>query len=403
MSHLSWRSRCCVAIAATVVALTGCAGDGGTDLAAERDVSQPIELATTSTATAASIGTVVTDGDVAAAEFTRSLFARLPAGDPGCTVAVGRGGKVVFAEAYGAARLDPLEPMTVDTVVDIGSVSKQFTATAILMLAERGKVDLDAPLSTYLPGLPAWGSRATIAQLIHHQSGIPDYIDLLLDRGFTETGSSPTIADALAALGDVVDLRFAPGTSWEYSNSNYFLLSQVVQAVTGDDLPMFLTTEVFAPLGLDMVMDPMAAIDGKAVSYKRVAGQWQIADGHWEPTIGAGSIQTTPSQLVEWAAQYWEPTIGASTINAERFDTAVDTHQGGVFDAYGAGMYETDMGSDIGRVILHNGAWAGFGTSFYVAPAHRVALAVSCNSPTAGGRLGRTLERDLLTAWIGSN
>ncbi|HEX3088117.1 MAG TPA: serine hydrolase domain-containing protein, partial [Ilumatobacteraceae bacterium] len=174
-----------------------------------------------------------TNGDVAAAEFTRSLFKKLSAGEPGCTVAVGRDGTVVFAEAYGAARLDPLEPMTVDTVVDIGSVSKQFTATAVLLLAERGKIDLDAPLSTYLPDLPAWASRPTIAQMIHHQSGIPDYIDLLLDRGFTETGSSPTIADALAALGDVADLHFEPGTSWEYSNSNYFLLGQVVQAVTG--------------------------------------------------------------------------------------------------------------------------------------------------------------------------
>ncbi|HEY5424105.1 MAG TPA: serine hydrolase domain-containing protein [Ilumatobacteraceae bacterium] len=364
-----------MAITATVLALTGCVGEGAT---------------------------VDTASDVAAAEFTRGLFTRLTASDPGCTVAVGRGGKVVFAEAYGAARLDPLEPMTVDTVVDIGSVSKQFTATAILLLAERGAVDLDAPLSTYLPDLPAWASRPTLAQLMHHQSGIPDYIFLLLDRGFTETGTSPTIADAFDVLGDVVDLRFAPGTSWEYSNSNYFLLGQVVQAVTGEDLPTFLTAEVFAPLGLDMVMDPVAAIDDKAVSYKQVAGKFQIADSRWEPTIGAGAIQTTPSQLVEWAAQYWEPTVGASTINAERFDTAIDTHQGGEFDVYGAGMFETDMGSDVGRVFLHTGSWAGFVTSFSVAPTHRVAVAVSCNSPTAGSRLRTTLDRDLLDAWISS-
>jgi CubicO group peptidase (beta-lactamase class C family) len=211
-----------MAITATVVALTGCVGDGRTDPTAAREVSEPIESTTTPTTRASSIGTVDTEGDAAAAEFTRSLFTRLTAGDPGCTVAVGRGGKVVFAQAYGAARLDPFEPMTVDTVVDIGSVSKQFSATAVLLLAERGAVDLDAPLSTYLPDLPAWASLPTIAQLIHHQSGIPEYLDLRVDRGFTETGKSPTIADALAALGDVVDLRFAPGTSWEYSNSNYF-------------------------------------------------------------------------------------------------------------------------------------------------------------------------------------
>ena len=97
-----------------------------------------------------------------------------------------------------------------------------------------------------------------MAQLIHHESGIPDYIDLLVERGFVVTGPSPTIADALDALGDVIDLDFAPGTKWEYSNSNYFLLSQVVLAVTGEDLGAFLAAEVFEPLGLDMVMDPIA-------------------------------------------------------------------------------------------------------------------------------------------------
>jgi len=392
-----------MAITATVVALTGCVGDGRTDPTAAGEVSEPIESTTTPTTTASPIGTVDTEADAAAAEFTRSLFTRLTVGDPGCTVAVGRSGKVVFAEAYGAAHLDPFAPMTVDTVVDIGSVSKQFTATAILLLAERGAIDLDAPLSTYLPDLPAWASQPTIAQLIHHQSGIPEYLDLLVDRGFTETGRSPTIADALAALGDVLDLRFAPGTSWEYSNSNYFLLGQVVQAVTGEDLPTFLTTEVFEPLGLEMVMDPMTEIDGKAVSYSGVAGQWQIADVRWEPTIGAGSIQTTPSELVEWASQYWEPTIGASTINGERFDTAIDTHQSGRSGVYSAGMFETDMGSDIGRVIWHPGGWGGFRTLFSVAPAHRLAIAVSCNSPTSFAKLRTTLDRDLFTAWIGNN
>lgn len=95
---------------------------------------------------------------------------------------------------------------------------------------------------------PAWASQTTVAQLIHHESGISDYIDLLVERGYSVTNSSPTIADALAALGDVADLRFAPGKRWEYSNSNYFLLSQVVLAVTGDDLAAFLAAQVFESL-----------------------------------------------------------------------------------------------------------------------------------------------------------
>jgi len=387
-----------VALTLTAVALTGCVREGRTDPTARTKGSQSNDSTTPATA---STSTAEADGDAAAAAFTRGLFADLRSDEPGCTIAVGRDGEIVFADAYGAARLDPFEPMTADSVVDIASVSKQFTATAILLLAERGVVDLDAPLSTYLPDLPGWASQTTVAQLIHHESGIPDYIHMLVERGFAETGTSPTIADALAALGDVDDLHFAPGTSWEYSNSNYFLMSQVVQAATGDDLGAFLDTDVFGPLGLDMVMDPTAAIEDKAVSYQRVDDQWQIADSPWVPTIGAGSIQTTPSQLVAWATQYWEPTIGAATIDAERFDTAADTGQG---MRYGAGIFEVGVGGDVGRVLTHDGAWGGFVTVFSVAPEHHAAVAVSCTSPTAIGQLGHpnTFDLDLLTAWIGN-
>ena len=430
MSRLTWQSRCWVAITLTAAALTGCVGEGRTDRTAEFEVSQPVDSTMTAasstgtmdndgvrpstdatihdvdvaveTSTAAPTVTSVENlGDAAAAEFTRSLFADLPGDEPGCTVAVGRGGAVVFAEAYGAARLEPFEPMTAGTVVDIGSVSKQFTATAILLLAERDEVDLDAPLSMYLPDLPAWASQMTVAQLIHHQSGIPDYIDLLVQRGFNVTGTSPTIADTLAALADVVDLRFAPGSKWEYSNSNYFLLSQIVLAVTGEDLGTFLDAEVFEPLGLDMVLDPIGAIENKAVSYEQVGGEWHVADSHWQVTIGTGSIQTTPSQLVVWAAQYWEPTIGATTIDAERFEGAVDTQEG----KYGAGIVEADIGGNVGRMLNHNGHWGGFYTVFSVATEHRVAVAVSCASPTAIGRIRhhRTFDRDLLASWIDSS
>ena len=215
-------------------------------------------------------------------------------------------------------------------------------------------------------------------------------------------------ADALAALGDVHDLRFAPGKRWDYSNSNYFLLSEVVLAVTGDDLGTFLAAEVFEPLGLDMVMDPIAAIEDKAVSYQDAGGKWQVADSRWEPTIGSGAIQTTPSQLVAWAAQVWEPTIGAPTINAERFDSAVVAPLDANVDVegairYGAGIVEGDVGGDVGRVLGSNGYWGGFVTVFSVAPAHRVAIAVTCTSPTAWRRLPSTLDIDLLTSWIDSN
>jgi CubicO group peptidase (beta-lactamase class C family) len=420
LSHLIRRRERLGALTLALIALTGCAGAGGADRTPDVEVSQQLvpstPLDSTTTAASSTVAPPATSGDdggdAAAAEFTRGLFGELRADEPGCTVAVGRDGEIVFAEAYGAALLGPFEPMTVDTVVDIGSVSKQFTATAILLLAQRGIVDLDAPLSTYLPDLPAWAARPTLSQLIHHQSGIPEYIDLLLDRGFALAeidalkagGTAPwrtTEADALAALQDVADLDFAPGARWEYSNSNYFLLSQVVSAVTGHDLGAFLAAEVFEPLGLDMVMDPIAVIEDKAVSYERDDdGVWQVVDSRWEQ-IGAGGIQTTPSQLVAWAAQYWEPTIGAPTIDAERFDSAANEASG---TRYGAGIIEFSAGGKVGRMLTHDGGWGGFVTTFSVAPTHHLAVAVTCTRADWLDRLtGNQLDIELLTAWIGSN
>ena len=155
----------------------------------------------------------------------------------------------------------------------------------------------------------------------------------------------------------------------------------------------FLTTEVFEPLGLDMVMDPIAAIDDKAVSYQQVDGQWQIADSRWEPPSVPG-----PSKRLR--ASWWRgrrntgsrPSVPRRSMPNDSTLRSTLT-KARYFDVYGAGMFEADMGSDIGRVILHTGGWDGFVTSFSVAPAHRVAVAVSCTSPTAGGRLRRTLER----------
>ncbi len=332
--------------------------------------------------------------DAAAIEATRSWFADLGADDPGCSVAVGRDGAVVYAEAFGAARLDPSEPMTTDTIVDIGSTSKQFTATAVLLLAEQGLVDLEDPLADHLPDLPAWAAETTLRQLVHHTSGIPDYIGLLVEEGFDLTGSS-TDADALAALGAVDELDFPPGSSWEYSNSNYFLLGQVVLAASGSPLDEFLAAEVFEPLGLAMVMDPVAALPGKAVSYEGTGDDRAVADSRWEQ-LGDGGIQTTPSELVRWAAQYWEPTVGGEGITAARLDDAAEIDG---YGRYGAGIQVFDD-PDLGTVLSHSGSWAGFVTIFVVVPEQRLALAATCTSPDSLEATGVTSEDELLEPWL---
>jgi len=319
------------------------------------------------------------------------MFTSITPDLPGCTVAASRGGQVVYAEAFGAARLDPLEPMTTATIVDIGSTSKQFTATALLLLAQRGEVDLDAAVSASLDGLPGWADEVTLRQMMHHESGIPDYIELLLDRGFS-FAEVTTDTDTLEALGEVSELDFAPGTSWEYSNSNYFLMGQVVLAVTGDDLGTFLAEEVFTPLGLDMVMDPTAVIPEKAVSYTGTGDSTVVADSPWQQ-LGDGAIQTTPSQLVQWASQYWSPTVGSPAIADARLDQAAAAEDAG---SYGAGIFASDD-EELGQVLQHSGGWGGFVTMFYVAPDLEMAVAATCTSPDSAELLD--FELNLLRIW----
>jgi CubicO group peptidase (beta-lactamase class C family) len=330
-----------------------------------------VAAATSSPSTSTTVNTSEND---AAAQATRSLFTSIGPDQPGCTVAVRRGKNVIFAEAYGAASISPTTPMTTKTVVDIGSTSKQFTASAVLLLAERGQVDLQKPVRQYLPGLPPWAGTVTVDQMVHHTSGIPDYIELLVTSGVSLQDVA-TDDMALAALGKVTELNFAPATSWEYSNSNYFLLGQIVLAVTGDDLGAFLAREVFTPLRMDAVMDPTRTIPSKANSYGRDGDRWVNADSPWQQ-LGDGAIQTTPSELLKWASEYWEPTIGPKDVNTKRFASASKTDED---NRYGFGIMESVV--DGRRILEHSGGWGGFVTSFVVDPVAQVAVAATCAAP----------------------
>jgi CubicO group peptidase (beta-lactamase class C family) len=283
----------------------------------------------------------------------------------------------VWAEAYGLADVETGAPMTTSTIVDIGSTSKQFTATAIGLLELDGLVAPDAPVSSYLDGLPSWADEVTVDDLVHHTSGLEDYIGLLVEQGI-DTDEPAGDAEALAAL-TASSLRFEPGDRFEYSNSNYFLLAEIVEAVTGDDLGAFLADRVFSPLGLDAVMDPTVELYGVAESYESVDGEWVDADSPWTQ-LGDGAVRTTPTELVRWAMEYAEPTVGGAALQALRFDGAADVADDfGIPGArYGYGIVEAEI--DGVRVLTHGGAWGGFVTTFVVAPEFGVAVAGTCTS-----------------------
>jgi CubicO group peptidase (beta-lactamase class C family) len=326
----------------------------------------PAHRATASTTTA-------TTSTVKASSSQHVLDAAVKADGPGCSAAVGVEGTVAWTGVAGLANINNGAKITAETVFDIASVSKQFTATAALLLAADGKLTMDDPLAQYVAELPPWAADVTLNQLMHHTSGIPDYVGLLQEQGFSYADRT-TEAQALQALAAAPELAFKPGTRFEYSNSNYLLLGEVVHRLSGKTLPDYLVAQIFTPLNLTMVMDPVASIPNKALSYTEPEGgtDYRVADSKWEQ-VGDGGIQTTPSQLVRWADNYRTGKVGGPTLLDAQLSGAVQTEPGGG-GRYGAGIYSLTNG-----MLDHDGAWAGFVTAFRVSSDRRTSVVVSCN------------------------
>ena len=316
------------------------------------------------------------------------LFA--DADGPGCSAAVAQRGEVVWHGVQGLADLASKTPITPSTVFEIASVSKQFTAAAILLLRDAGRLELDDPLATHLPEFPAWSQATTVTQLMHHTSGIPDYQRLLEDQGFEPTERT-TQQQTVRALAGVPDLDFPPGSTWAYSNSNYVLLAEVVRRVSGQPLDQYLRTEIFEPLDLNMVVEPDAPVPGKAVSYRGSAANYEAVDHHWEQ-VGDGAIQTTPAELARWGDNYRTAEVGGADWQAAVLADTVAMPPGpaGEKYRYGAGISQDEDGW-----LSHPGAWEGFVTSFWVSPDRATTLAVACNK-----QFDTTdLTRSLLDIW----
>ena len=296
---------------------------------------------------------------------------------PGCSAAVAQQGQVVWQGAQGLADLRSKTAITPDTVFDIGSVSKQFTAAAILLLRDAGELRLQDPLANYLPSFPDWSNKTTLDHLMHHTSGIPAYEPLLQDQGFELTDRT-TQRQAVQALAGVRKLDFPPGSQWTYTNSNYVLLAEVVRRVTGRNLPRYLKTKVFDPLELKMVVEPTAAIPGKALSYQGSPSQFDVVDYQWDQ-VGPGSIQSTPTDLARWGDNYRTGEVGGPRWLDAVVEGAVKGPLGldGDTARYGAGIIEDQDGS-----IGHSGIWEAFFTGFWVSPDRATSFAFSCNKDT---------------------
>lgn len=168
---------------------------------------------------------------------------------PGCALAIIQNGEIIYKRGYGMANLEYNIPISPNSVFDIGSTSKQFTAMCIALLARQNLLSLDDELQQYMSEIPRYDRPITIRHLIHHTSGLRDYADLWDVAGITY-GNHYSDKDILALIARQKGLNFQPGKEWRYSNSGYFLLAQIVKRVSGKSLRIFAEDNIFAPLGM---------------------------------------------------------------------------------------------------------------------------------------------------------
>src|SRR5687767_14650217 len=223
-------------------------------------------------------------------------------GSPGCTVAVYQDGTTVLSRAYGMANLDHDVPLTPSSIFHVASVSKQFTAAAILLLAQDGKLTLEDDIRKHVSELPDFGKKITIRHLIHHTSGIRDQWSLLGFAGWRYSRDLITDDDVLALLSRQRELNFAPGERHLYSNSGYTLLAVIVSRVSGKSFREFTDERIFKPLGMANThfRDDFAEIvKNQAYGYTRQDGTFKFSVTNFD-TAGATSLLRTAQDLGTW-------------------------------------------------------------------------------------------------------
>lgn len=318
-----------------------------------------------------------------------SMFSYAGTSTPGCAVAAARDGAVLFAKGYGMADLEHGVPITPTTPFYLASVSKQFTAAAINLLALDGKLSLDDDVRKHVSEFPSYGAPITLRHLIHHTSGLRDYLSLFFLAGVGDLAISN--ADFLAMLGRQQGLNFPTGERYSYSNSNYVLLSIVVQRVSGKSLRAFATERIFEPLGMTATVfrDHNAMlIPGRALAYFREGqGRWAHSVPNFH-TVGDGGLFSSVVDLVKWEGNFWQPKVGGAEWL--RLSDARGKLNDGRGISYGAGLVHEAYRGD--SVVQHGGSFGGYNTALMRFPKRHFSVAVLCNAfTTSPGTLAQRI------------
>jgi CubicO group peptidase (beta-lactamase class C family) len=247
------------------------------------------------------------------------LFTSWTASTPGCAVGVSRDGKIVLEKAYGTADLEHDVPNRPDTIFEAGSVSKQFTAAAVLLLARDGKLLLDDSVRKYVPELPEYAAPITIRHMLTHTSGLRDWGSVESIAGWPRGTRAYTHAHVLDILSRQSRLNFAPGTRSSYSNSGYNLAAIIVARVSGESFADFTRRRIFEPLGMTRTSwrdDFTRIVKDRAVAYAESGGRYSL-DMPFENVHGNGGLLTTVGDLLRWNENFFDPKVGGSEFVRE--------------------------------------------------------------------------------------
>lgn len=296
---------------------------------------------------------------------------------PGCALAVVKEGRIVYEHGYGMANLELGMAITPQSVFDIGSVSKQVTALAILLLEQSGKLALDDDIRKYLPEIPDYGSKITIRHLLHHTSGLRNYDDLFDLEGIPEADLT-TDRDAMELIIRQKGVNFKPGEEFLYSDTNFFLMSQIVKRITGQTLRQFAQARIFGPLGMTSTHfhdDHTMIVPRRAQGYApHVGGGFEIDMSNFEQ-LGDGSVMTTVEDLYKWDQNFDHPVIGGA--DAIRQLTTPGTLNNGQRIPYGMGLF-IDHYRGL-NWIHHSGEWVGYRAALSRFPEQHFSTIVTCN------------------------
>ena len=329
-----------------------------------------------------------------AARDIDAIFAEFDVpGSVGCALGVARNGAFLYKKGYGYANLDwgVDIPITPTTVFYLGSVSKQFTAAAIALLAHEGKLALDDDIRKFLPEMPERDPAVTIRQVVHHISGVPDMYRVMNDHGLT-TWNQFSREQALELLAKQ-ELDFRPGTRYSYSNGGYLLLSMIVERASGKSLREYTTENIFRPLGMNDTHfhdDPVHIVGRRAMSYMPREDGEQGVEGRYYQSYqgnfalpGAGGLYSTVDDLLRWDRNFLDNRLGGSDF-MDVMHTKGILNSGEVLDyafAIREGQYRGL------RTLGHTGSFMGFKAYYVRFPEQRFSTWVLCN-------MGEIVPRD---------